>query len=169
VPGLVVSLAARLDAAKSLLGLLGGGNGSVNSYGCPERRYGGSCGMCNGGYFVPTVIAYAIGLMMANLAVYVMNMGQPALLYLVPCCLGTFSFMSWRRNEFNSLWEGPRAIRTVEEMLYGEHGEVPTTTSNAHITVPTEEGEGVWPVPCALDGIREDGDVPLQEPHRNVV
>merc|ERR1711865_1336671 len=34
LPGLLVSLAARLDAAKSLLGLMGGGNGAINSYGC---------------------------------------------------------------------------------------------------------------------------------------
>jgi signal peptide peptidase-like protein 2B len=35
-------------------------------------------------YFAPMVVAYAVGLLMANVAVHVMNMGQPALLYLVP-------------------------------------------------------------------------------------
>lgn len=168
MPGLLVSLAARLDAAKSLLGLMGGGNGTINSYGCPEQRYGGAgCSMCKGGYFVPSVIAYAIGLLMANMAVYLMNMGQPALLYLVPCCLGTMSFMAWRRNEFWSLWEGPKAIRTVDELLYGPYEEDPPS-GNAHAPVPLEDGQEAPIVPSA-----EDGDFPLvsvqDEMQRNVV
>ncbi|CAB9512429.1 peptide peptidase-like [Seminavis robusta] len=167
LPGLVVSLAARLDAAKSLLGLLGGGNSAVNSYGCPEQRHGGSgCSMCSGGYFAPQVVAYAVGLLMANMAVYLMNMGQPALLYLVPCCLGTFTFMAWRRNELGSLWEGPKAIRTVDAMLYGE--EPTDSANNVHAPLPTVEGEEALTVPSASDQDC-DGDVPLQEPHRNVV
>ena len=169
MPGLVVSLAARLDAAKALLGLLGGGNGAVNSYGCPEQRYCGNCGICSGGYFVPSVVAYATGLMMANTAVYVMNMGQPALLYLVPCCLGTISFMAWRRNEFNSLWEGPKAIRTVDEMLHRDYGEDPSICNNTHAKVPTEEGVDVRPVPSALDDLAVPDGGPPNESHRNVV
>jgi signal peptide peptidase-like protein 2B len=42
------------------------------------------------------MVAYAIGLFMANAAVYIMEMGQPALLYLVPCCLGTMVCMGRR-------------------------------------------------------------------------
>ena len=159
MPGLLVSLAARLDAAKSLLGLIGGGNGAINSYGCPEHsRYGGGCSVCGGGYFVPSVIAYAVGLLMANMAVYLMNMGQPALLYLVPCCLGTMSFMAWRRNELHSLWEGPKSIRIVDELLYGPLEENTGNDTNAHVPVPMEEdGFGAPEAPSAQD----DGDLPL--------
>lgn len=170
MPGLLVSLAARLDAAKSLLGLMGGGSGVMNSYGCPEQRYGGAgCSMCKGGYFVPSVIAYAVGLLMANMAVYLMEMGQPALLYLVPSCLGTISFMAWRRNEFWSLWEGPKAIRTADELLYGRYEEEPPPSgNNAHAAVPLADGEEAPIVPSA-----EDGDFQLEpvqdDMHRNVV
>lgn len=130
----------------------------MNSYGCPEQRHGAACGLFGGGYFVPSVVAYAVGLLMANLAVYLMNMGQPALLYLVPCCLGTMSFMAWRRNEFLSLWEGPKAIRTVDEWLYGPlEEETSGNPNNEHAQVPQDDGLDAPTVPSALD----EGDLPL--------
>ena len=110
LPGLLLSFAARLDAAKHFLGAAAGGGPMSTGY----------------GYFAPLIVAYAIGLFMANAAVYLMNMGQPALLYLVPMCLGTMCFLGWRRNELVSLWEGPKVIRTVDAMIYGEYE--PTTT-----------------------------------------
>mmetsp|Transcript_1721 Transcript_1721/g.2312 ORF Transcript_1721/g.2312 Transcript_1721/m.2312 type:complete len:83 (+) Transcript_1721:1-249(+) len=48
-------------------------------------------------------------------------MGQPALLYLVPCCLGCMCFLGWRRQELTGLWEGPKVIRTVDAILFGEY------------------------------------------------
>jgi hypothetical protein len=119
VPGLLLSFAARLDSAKELVGIMGGGNGSIISNSCPERRFCFSCSLCSGGYFPPLIIAYAIGLLMANMAVYLMNMGQPALLYLVPMTLGTMSFMGWRRNELRGLWDGPKVLDSADRIIYG--------------------------------------------------
>jgi Signal peptide peptidase. len=48
-----------------------------------------------------------------------MNMGQPALLYLVPSCLGTMSFLGWRRGELNELWNTPKVLASCDEILYG--------------------------------------------------
>ena len=164
MPGLLLSFAARLDAAKSLMGLMGGGNGAINSYGCPEQRYCFGCRVCSGGYFLPSVIAYAVGLLMANMAVYLMNMGQPALLYLVPCCLGTMCFMAYRRNELYSLWEGPKAIRTVDEMLYGVYeGE---DSNNQHMPVPLDEDQQAHAAPSAQD---ENGNAALPGQNGNIV
>lgn len=56
------------------------------------------------------VWGYAIGLMMANLAVYLMEMGQPALLYLVPCTLGVFSLVSFREGTLRHMWDGPPSL-----------------------------------------------------------
>jgi hypothetical protein len=155
LPGLLLSFAARLDAAKALLGVMGGGNGSVRSYTCPEDRCGGSFRICNGGYFAPLIVAYAIGLLMANAAVYLMNTGQPALLYLVPCCLGTMVYLGWRRNELRGLWHGPKAIRTADAIVYGEETEV---IDQGHTRIPTEEGIETQAAPSAQD---EVGDEPL--------
>ena len=113
------------------------------------------------------MIAYAVGLMMANVAVYLMNMGQPALLYLVPCCLGTICFMAWRRNELLSLWEGPKAIRTVDEMLYGiQDGESSNNNINEHMPVPLDESQQAHAAPSAQD---ENADDALPGQNRNVV
>lgn len=105
LPGLLLSLACRLDGAKRLVGLNSGGRGvSIRQHACPKT------------YFTPCVIAYAIGLMMANVAVYVMNYGQPALLYLVPMCLGTFLVQAWRKNELADVWGRPKVLALADKI-----------------------------------------------------
>jgi hypothetical protein len=141
LPGLLISFAARYDAAKSLLGVLGGGSGSINGASCPERKYCLNCSLCSGGYYIPVVFAYAVGLMMANAAVYFMQMGQPALLYLVPCTLGTLTFMGWRRHELNDLWDGSKVIRAADNIVYGE---LEGASSTCHEPLPmSEDGDGL--------------------------
>ena len=126
LPGLLLSFASRYDESKRLMGLIAGGSGRVANNACPEgvHEKGGPfcflCCCCKGGYFGPVMVAYAIGLLMANAAVYIMQMGQPALLYLVPCCLGTMCWMGHKAGELNELWEGPRVIRAAEALMYGE-------------------------------------------------
>jgi Signal peptide peptidase len=150
LPGLLLSFAARLDAAKQLLGVISGGNGSTTAYTCQEDKCWGAFRFCNGGYFAPLVVAYAVGLFMANSAVYLMNMGQPALLYLVPCCLGTIGYMGWRRKELKDLWHGPKVIRTADTLLYGE--EADGDEDPGHSRVPTEEDMEAPAAPSAIDG-----------------
>mmetsp|Transcript_160433 Transcript_160433/g.293063 ORF Transcript_160433/g.293063 Transcript_160433/m.293063 type:complete len:517 (-) Transcript_160433:68-1618(-) len=58
------------------------------------------------GYFVPSVIGYFIGLCVTIVALMIMKMGQPALLYLVPGTLGTTLALAWRRGETSLLWSG---------------------------------------------------------------
>lgn len=123
LPGLLLSFASRYDESKRLMGLVSGGSGRVANNACPDSsRSKASCFLCcccKNGYFGPVVVAYAIGLMMANTAVYLMQMGQPALLYLVPCCLGTMIYMGHKAGELNDLWEGPRVIRAADALMYG--------------------------------------------------
>ena len=121
LPGLLLSFAARLDAAMKLV--------------VTARRSSHCC------YFGPLIVAYAVGLMMANVAVYWMNMGQPALLYLVPCCLGTMCWLGWKRGELTGLWHGPKVLVTADTMMYGG--------------LPTEEG---LEAPMAQSSVEEDND-----------
>jgi len=58
------------------------------------------------GYFVPSIIGYFCGLMVTIAALFIMRMGQPALLYLVPGTLGTTLLLGLRRGELPSLWNG---------------------------------------------------------------
>lgn len=75
------------------------------------HRYDVSVGLRSSrGYFAFMVAGYAVGLLMANMAVYVMAMGQPALLYLVPCTLGLFIFLSYNDGTLRSMWDGPPSL-----------------------------------------------------------
>merc|ERR1712127_697716 len=108
LPGLLLSFAARYDEAKRFVGSV-----------CGDRAPDENCTNQKSTYFLPLVVAYAIGLAMANAAVFMMNMGQPALLYLVPCCLGTFIFLGWKRGELNELWKSPKVLSSTDEFIYG--------------------------------------------------
>jgi len=47
----------------------------------------------------------------------ILQMGQPALLYLVPCTLIPAVFLGWRRKELKNLWTG-----TCKEEIRDEQG-----------------------------------------------
>jgi hypothetical protein len=134
---------------------MGGGRGVPSpSSACgsdhePNRWYWRCCGcccrcVCRGGYLATLVVAYAVGLALANAAVYWMEMGQPALLYLVPTCLGTMTYLGWRRNELSQLWDGPRVLKAADDIVFGPA--TTTTTSSAsqhqqHAPLPTNDDE----------------------------
>lgn len=81
LPGLLVSYLRRFD-------LLG-------------RKSG-----CRRGYFLPSVAGYFCGLCVTLIALSIMRKGQPALLYLVPCTLGTTLVLGKLRGELSDLWSG---------------------------------------------------------------
>lgn len=137
LPGLLLSFAARYDAAKSLVRKCsqtasGGLNavGSVGAGGAAEdggeaepspKRYHYHLGriikalFC--GYFGPLMIAYAAGLTIAYVMVYTTGRAQPALLYLVPLTLGAMLFLGWRRRELSELWSGPKVLKKANRMV----------------------------------------------------
>jgi hypothetical protein len=57
------------------------------------------------------VFGYMVGLATAIFASVVMRMGQPALLYLVPCTLWPFLLLAWSRGDIAELWDGIRTER----------------------------------------------------------
>ncbi|XP_013379111.1 signal peptide peptidase-like 2B [Lingula anatina] len=57
-------------------------------------------------YFISTTIAYGLGLIICFMALAFMEIGQPALLYLVPCTVGTTVVIGWARGELRHLWKG---------------------------------------------------------------
>lgn len=77
-PGLLVSFCYRYDKANK--------RGLIN------------------GYFFWLVIGYGVGLVFTYVALYLMEEGQPALLYLVPCTLGVTAVLGLLRGEIKELW-----------------------------------------------------------------
>jgi signal peptide peptidase-like protein 2B len=120
-----------------------------------------------GYYFVPLVIAYAVGLLMANAAVYLMQMGQPALLYLVPCTLGTMIYLGWKREELRALWEGPKVIATADEIVFGRRP-ASTTRETEGTSETVSDGDGNVPESEGAEYVDDEtGDVPLLSTNTN--
>ncbi|XP_041091486.1 signal peptide peptidase-like 2A isoform X4 [Polyodon spathula] len=63
-------------------------------------------------YYISCTIAYGVGMIVTLVVMVFSKMGQPALLYLVPCTLLTSALVAWRRKEMKRFWAG-----TVYEVL----------------------------------------------------
>ncbi|XP_072554390.1 signal peptide peptidase-like 2A isoform X2 [Paramormyrops kingsleyae] len=63
-------------------------------------------------YFMSCTIAYFLGMVVTFVVMILSQMGQPALLYLVPFTLLTSAAVAWRRGEMKRFWAG-----TVYEVL----------------------------------------------------
>jgi hypothetical protein len=134
LPGLLISFAARYDASRELVrkcsqtssirsgqnaadgvetsfqGEEGANETSVGGTARYHYHFGRVMKLLFQGYFGPLMISYGIGLFVAYVAVWTTNKPQPALLYLVPACLGTILFLGWRRRELSELWSGPKIM-----------------------------------------------------------
>lgn len=83
IPGLFVALTLRFDIRKHPI------NAPLTNLSMP--------------YFISTVISYILGLVSTIVALNVYNAAQPALLYLVPCCLAASIGTSLVKGEFTEL------------------------------------------------------------------
>lgn len=101
VPGYLIAFCARLDEAKLIVG-----KHTKKEIDYPKTWYQR--------YFFRIMVAYGIGLALAFTAFCITGVGQPALLYLVPCCLGMMLIIG--RKEIRDLWSGSRAIKLATKL-----------------------------------------------------
>ncbi|XP_075388234.1 signal peptide peptidase-like 2A isoform X1 [Tenrec ecaudatus] len=73
-------------------------------------------------YYVSSVIAYAVGMILTFVVLVLMKSGQPALLYLVPCTLITASVVAWRRKEMKKFWKGS-SYQVMDHLDYATNEE----------------------------------------------
>ena len=152
LPGLLISLCRRVDVAKRIIGLRYDDDIRRSETYCGGTSQQKSC--IKTGYYIPCVIAYAIGLIQANMAVYIFQMGQPALLYLVPMCCGTVALLAHVRGEFYDFWNGPKVIRAVDNMIAtggGYHQERPIETASSASTIATDNSGVVLNTVVGMD------------------
>ncbi|XP_074076707.1 signal peptide peptidase-like 2C [Macrotis lagotis] len=62
-------------------------------------------------YYMACTLAYAVGLLVTFLAMILMQMGQPALLYLVSCTLITSLVVAFYRQELALFWTGQGFVK----------------------------------------------------------
>lgn len=92
LPGLLLVWCARLDM----------------------RRYGSlSSESASKGYLPMALLGYALGLLVANLAVDYFQAGQPALLYIVPLTLGPVLYRSYNSKSLRDLWRSLPALKLI--------------------------------------------------------
>jgi len=69
-------------------------------------------------YFTISLIGYTVGFAMTMVSAFVMNKGQPALLFLVPCILAPTCIASYFQGHFMQMWRGgleTTSQRSVED------------------------------------------------------
>ncbi len=69
-------------------------------------------------YYTIACIGYAVGLQLANLSVIIFDVGQPALLYIVPCTLGVVLLVSKCRGELMLLWNATHVSGNDNDLDY---------------------------------------------------
>lgn len=101
VPGLFVALLLRFDAVRNKVVLH---EDAVPSFSAP--------------YFLANIVSYALGLVATVFVMYYFKAAQPALLYLVPACLGGSLVVALAKAEFSLLFaydEETKAAAKKEE------------------------------------------------------
>ena len=105
IPGIFMAMCLRFDVLKSLnaravnnLADMGQADEVLSmlkkaSYNAPRP------------YFWGCVIGYILAIIMTVVIMLFFEHGQPALLYLVPACLGSVCINALRLGDFNKLWE----------------------------------------------------------------
>ncbi|KAK1143838.1 signal peptide peptidase-like 2A isoform X1 [Acipenser oxyrinchus oxyrinchus] len=76
-------------------------------------------------YYISCTIAYGVGMIVTLVVMVLSKMGQPALLYLVPCTLVTSALVAWRRKEMKRFWAGTiyEVLDSSKEPLIQDGGE----------------------------------------------
>jgi minor histocompatibility antigen H13 len=68
-------------------------------------------------YFIPVMVAYVAGLGIAFGANAVTGLGQPALLYLVPCTLGAVAVVAGLRGDIAKVWNYTDTTKALGEKI----------------------------------------------------
>ncbi|XP_022106546.1 signal peptide peptidase-like 2B isoform X2 [Acanthaster planci] len=126
-------------------------------------------------YYIASCVAYGIGLILTFVALVVMQTGQPALLYLVPCTVLITLAQATIRRQLSDLWHARQSrshTRTgTEESTPGNSTEPTSNTSNCsraldtppngtltHDTPPDPQEEPPTPTPSSQMGQDQDGE-----------
>ncbi|XP_008835319.1 signal peptide peptidase-like 2B isoform X3 [Nannospalax galili] len=118
-------------------------------------------------YFVACTIAYGLGLLVTFMALVLMQRGQPALLYLVPCTLLTSCAVALWRRELGAFWMGSGFADGPQSPWTPAEGPQPPKDSGAPLPQqPPCEELAKSPLPAEETALPEDAGIvdPAQDP-----
>ncbi|XP_038166895.1 signal peptide peptidase-like 2B isoform X2 [Arvicola amphibius] len=113
-------------------------------------------------YFVACTIAYGLGLLVTFVALVLMQRGQPALLYLVPCTLMTSCTVALWRRELGAFWTGSGFAKDVPQTSWAPApmSPAPPTDSDAPLSQqPAGEDLAKRPLPTEEAALPEEAGV----------
>ena len=123
-PGLLISFLARYDSAKRLVSKCSQIRTVGEEVVSEERSASQSRNIFKrlrkalfSRYFGPLCIAYSIGLLGCYVSFSVTKISQPALIYIVPSCIGTLFFLGLWRRALSELWSGPKIMIKADRMI----------------------------------------------------
>lgn len=97
-------------------------------------------------YFHATLTGYLLGMLTTLAVLLVFRHGQPALLYLVPCVVGSAYLTGWWRGELKYMWQytedGSLDVADVVVEVDGNGNPIPVDQDkmNEHVTAKAEDG-----------------------------
>ncbi|GAB1295371.1 Signal peptide peptidase-like 2B [Apodemus speciosus] len=113
-------------------------------------------------YFVACTIAYGLGLLVTFVALVLMQRGQPALLYLVPCTLLTSCTVALWRRELGAFWTGSGFAKDAPQSPWAAtQGPVPPKDADAS---PSEQPSGEEPAQSSLSTEEAGAADPAKDP-----
>lgn len=164
IPGIFVALLLRYDIWRQVQRV----RGIAERYGrklSKKESHNLDCLYChmekhgrtlNPIYFTSNLIAYVSGLAITVAVMYTFKAAQPALLYLVPACLGTSIVLALVRGDMRTLWN------YTENEEAEETKDTPApTTNDADVDAAVDEKE-------AASKEEEEEDAPLAESQESV-
>ncbi|KAH7951082.1 hypothetical protein HPB52_004713 [Rhipicephalus sanguineus] len=128
-------------------------------------------------YYVTSVTAYGVGLLVTFIGLYIMKMAQPALLYLVPATLIPVILIAWYRGELREIWYGLKPETPLPSEEEPETSTVPGKRKNSRdeeerhassrpstSTIETPTQTSVAPSPSAMFPVHRFPPRPLSLP-----
>jgi len=111
-------------------------------------------------YFLVSLLAYVVGLFLTYVALLLMQAAQPALLYLVPCVLGSVALVGLKRGELKLLWTGTATEPVVPDKSFQseENPTVPSNGSTQSENIPLIISTDNDQAGTELDNLSEDQD-----------
>ncbi|XP_038166905.1 signal peptide peptidase-like 2B isoform X3 [Arvicola amphibius] len=98
-------------------------------------------------YFVACTIAYGLGLLVTFVALVLMQRGQPALLYLVPCTLMTSCTVALWRRELGAFWTGSGFAKDVPQTSWAPAPMSPAPPTDSDAPLSQQPAARLWTPP----------------------
>lgn len=104
IPGIFCALMLRFDLSLALQQRQAKAAAASNQSAAPRAAVSFAQQLRNLPYFTTVMVSYVAGLATTVLVMYTFEAAQPALLYLVPACLGSVILLAAARGQFSTLW-----------------------------------------------------------------